>query len=182
LNFQEIKKIPNLISLFRILTVIPCVFLILTDINKYKIYIILLLILMYISDLLDGYLARKLNIITETGKIIDPVADKIAIIALALCIFYKELVPFWFVIIVISRDILILIFGLILTKKYKITLMSNLTGKFAVFTIGLILLLSIVNNELLNTKFSFLYYIVTLIIVYALIIYFIRFKKTIGEK
>lgn len=137
---------------------------------------------MTLTDIADGYAARKLNKITELGKIIDPVADKICIGVIAILVLIKGLIPLWFVIVVISRDLLILIFGLLLAGKYKITLMSNYAGKITALLIGIILLLSMINDELLTQINSYLKYAAILLIVYTLIVYFKRFLKTIGDK
>jgi CDP-diacylglycerol--glycerol-3-phosphate 3-phosphatidyltransferase len=139
---------------------------------------------MFLTDLLDGYFARRLNMVSELGKTIDPIADKICVITLALLMVYLHRIPVWFVSIVIIRDLLILIFGLYLKMKKKIVLMSNYPGKIAVLIIGIILLISVINNnnsELLNNIGSLLYCISLLLIIYSSLIYFIRFKKNIGE-
>jgi cardiolipin synthase (CMP-forming) len=137
------------------------------------------MILMYITDLLDGYLARKLNQISELGKIIDPLADKIAVGAIAIMMFFNGLIPLWFILIVVMRDVLILIFGLILQRKKKIVLMSNYPGKIAVLTIGIALVFSFFKDtELLSILSSLLYYISTLLIVYSSFLYYKRFNQT----
>jgi cardiolipin synthase (CMP-forming) len=134
---------------------------------------------MYITDLLDGYLARKLNQVSELGKIIDPVADKLAVVAIAIMMFIKELIPLWFIAIVVLRDVLILVFGLILKRKKKIVLMSNYPGKIAVFTIGLALAFSIFKDaELLRNISSLLYYVSTILIIYSSFLYYKRFNQT----
>jgi len=137
---------------------------------------------MYVTDLSDGYIARRLNQVTELGKIIDPLADKISVVIIALIIYFKGLIPTWFFLIVILRDLLILSFGIYLKNKKKITLMSNYPGKLAVFSIGLILLFSVFNNELLSNINSFLYYISTTLILFSSYLYLIRFIKIKGEK
>jgi len=178
---KEIFLIPNLLSFVRILTVIPVGYFLFVSFEESKPIIIGLFLFMFITDLLDGYLARKLNQITETGKIIDPLADKISIGVITILIYLKGLIPLWFIITVLSRDILILIFGLYIKNKYKVTLMSNYPGKIAVVSIGLILLLSVIKIELLKNEFSFIYYITLGLILYSSILYFNRFTKTIGE-
>jgi CDP-diacylglycerol--glycerol-3-phosphate 3-phosphatidyltransferase len=137
------------------------------------------MILMYITDLLDGYLARKLNQISELGKIIDPLADKIAVGAIAILMFFNGLIPLWFILVVLVRDLLILTFGMILKRKKKIVLMSNYPGKIAVLTIGLALVFSIFKDtELLRFISSLLYYISTFLIVYSSYLYYKRFNQT----
>jgi len=134
---------------------------------------------MYVTDLLDGYLARKLNQVSELGKIIDPVADKLVVCTIAIMMFISGLIPLWFIVIVVLRDVLILLFGLILKQKKKIVLMSNYPGKIAVFTIGLALAFSIFKEtELLRNISSLLYYISTLLIVYSSFLYYKRFNQT----
>ncbi len=134
---------------------------------------------MSFTDLLDGYLARKLDEVSELGKIIDPVADKIAIGAIAILMFFNGLIPLWFILIVVVRDVLILVFGLYLKNRKKIVLMSNYPGKIAALTIGLALVFSLFKDaELLRNISSLLYYISTILIVYSSILYLKRFKQT----
>lgn len=181
---NEIFYIPNLISLFRIFLNIPLSVLFLTNPEKYYYYIIGIIILMYITDLTDGYIARKMNLISETGKIIDPLADKLTVLLIALMLLYKEMIPLWWFLTVVLRDLLILVFGLYLKYKRRIVLMSDYAGKITVFIIGLILLLTIINiknYELLNEVVSYFYYISVLFIIYSLINYLNRFLKIYGE-
>ena len=182
MKFKELILIPNLLSILRIILSIPTAYIIYVDYETKKTLIILLLILLFITDILDGYVARKHDMISETGKIIDPLADKFAVVLLSVMIFLKNFISTWFFIVIIFRDLLILVFGLILRKKMNLTLMSNFPGKAAVFSIGVILLLSIINPEFLNDKLSFLYYVSVIIIIYSLITYFKRFKNIIGVK
>lgn len=176
---KEIFYISNLLSVFRILLIIPVCYLFLSDFENNKYILLGALLLMYATDLLDGYIARKLNQVSELGKIIDPLADKIAVGAIAILMFIKELIPVWFIIIVVLRDLLILIFGLYLKRKKKVVLMSNYPGKIAVFTIGLALAFSIFKDtELLSFISSLLYYISTLLIIYSSYLYYKRFKLT----
>ena len=179
---KEIFYIPNLLSIFRIILIIPVGYLLIYQFEKSNTIVIFLLLLMYVTDLSDGYIARRLNQVTDFGKIIDPLADKISVVIIALIIYFKGLIPTWFLLIVILRDLLILSFGIYLKIKNKITLMSNYPGKLAVFSIGLILLFSIINSELLLKINSFLYYISTTLILFSSYLYLIRFFKIIGEK
>lgn len=159
--------------------VIPVCYLFLTGLERYKYIVLSIMILMYITDLLDGYLARKLNQISELGKIIDPLADKIAVGAIAIMMFFNGLIPLWFILVVILRDLLILVFGLILKRKKKIVLMSNYPGKIAVLTIGIALVFSFFKDtELLSIICSLLYYISTFLIVYSSYLYYKRFNQT----
>ena len=178
---KEIFYIPNLISFFRVILIIPVGYLLIYQFEKSNTIIIFLLILMYITDILDGYAARKFDQVTELGKTLDPIADKIAVVIIALIIFFKGLIPTWFFLIIIIRDVLILSFGIYLKSKKKVTLMSNFPGKLAVLSIGIILLFSIINSELFIKINGYLYYISTTLILFSSYLYFKRFLKIIGE-
>ena len=178
---KEIFLIPNILSIIRLIAVIPVGYFLFSESESSKIIIFSLFVFMLITDLSDGYVARKFNQVSETGKIIDPLVDKISIAAIAIMLLIKGLIPLWFIIVVLGRDILILVFGMYIKNRYKVTLMSNYPGKLAALCIGLILLLSIINHELLNKQLSFIYIVTIGLILYSSILYFKRFIKTIGE-
>lgn len=181
---KELYYVSNQLSILRIILIIPVVYFLLNQNHNNTNIISGLLIAMYVSDLLDGFLARKLNQVSELGKIIDPIADKAAVVGIAIVLFLQGRIETWFFLIVIARDVLILAFGLYLKSKSKIVLMSNYPGKLAVFSIGVILLISVYNyenNELLKKVISYFYYISVILIIYSLFIYFRRFYKTTGE-
>jgi cardiolipin synthase (CMP-forming) len=151
---KEILYISNLISLSRFLLVAVAAWF-LTKEN----YLLgcFLIFAIWVSDLLDGYFARKRNEISEFGKMIDPIADKMAIIVLVLIMLFQDLIPLWFVIITVSRDALILVCGLYLNAKKNIVLQSNMMGKLTVFTIGLTLFLSIFEAGAQKGQFGFFF-------------------------
>lgn len=136
---------------------------------------------MYFSDLLDGYLARRFDQVSEFGKIIDPLADKISVIAISLILLYMGKIPLWFVLIVVLRDLLIMMFGIYLNKKRDIRLMSNYPGKLAVFSIGLVILFAIINSPVLNELSKYLYFISLALIFYSSYLYFKRFRETVNN-
>ena len=181
---KEFFYVSNQISVLRVLLIIPLILLLLNQNNSNTIIIAAILIAMYFTDLLDGYLARKLNQVSELGKIIDPLADKIAVVSIVIVLFFQGRIETWFFIVVIARDLLILVFGYYLKNRNKIVLMSNYPGKAAVFSIGIIILLIVFNTgsyELLQKVISYLYYISVILIIYSLYLYLMRFYKSIGD-
>lgn len=177
---SEIYFASNLISMFRLILLIPVSYLLITNFETKNTLIIILVLCMYFSDLLDGYLARKLNQVSEFGKIIDPLADKICVIVICLILLFIGKIPLWFVLIVVLRDLLILCFGIYLNKKKDIRLMSNLPGKAAVFSIGVVILFSIIDSPGLKTINNYLYFVSLALIFYSSYLYFRRFKETVG--
>ncbi len=84
-----------------------------------------------LTDGLDGFAARILNQKSRLGMILDPLADKIMVVALViLLILYRDF-PLWLAIFILSRDLLILIASSTLITKKEIVVPSNLTGKYA---------------------------------------------------
>ncbi|MBL8017533.1 MAG: CDP-alcohol phosphatidyltransferase family protein [Ignavibacteria bacterium] len=137
---REIFYISNIVSMSRFLLLgAACWFLLEQQFH----YACLFIFFIWLSDLLDGYLARSRNEISELGKILDPIADKTAVISIVLILMVLQLVPVWYVIITVLRDASILAGGLYLSSKKNIVLQSNWMGKLAVFSIGLTLFLSI---------------------------------------
>jgi CDP-diacylglycerol--glycerol-3-phosphate 3-phosphatidyltransferase len=106
---KSLINIPNLITLSRIILLIPYLILINMDDWKLLLIALILLIIAGLSDYLDGYLARKLDKLTEFGKFFDPLADKIVILSVLVgfMIFYTNLIPFWMVILLLIRELAI---------------------------------------------------------------------------
>lgn len=173
------RKIPNLVSIFRILF-IPIVFFLFEDINSHRWYIITLIILFALFDNLDGYLARKLNQVTELGKIIDPLVDKLFIITITILLYLHKLLPFWFIVIVILRDLLIMSVGFILLKKIERVPASDFIGKLTVGAIGVIFIFSLLNFQVMNKLFDVSLYICSFLILISLINY--GYKQIIRER
>lgn len=178
---KEFFYIPNLISVLRIILLIPVCFLMLTNFESKNTLLIILVLCMYFSDLLDGFIARRFNQVSEFGKVIDPLADKISVIVISLLLLYLGKIPFWFVIIVVMRDLFIIGFGMYLDKKKDIRLMSNFPGKIAVFSIGLIILLAIINNPVSLQINEYLYFVSLTLIFYSSYLYYKRFKETVVQ-
>ncbi len=99
-------NIPNFITLGRVISV-PIVFwLLLTGQNKAA---FIVFVCAGISDAVDGYIAKRFNSKTELGAYLDPAADKLLIVSIYIALGAKEILPLWLVIIVVSRDILIVL-------------------------------------------------------------------------
>lgn len=87
---KEIFSIPNIISYIRIALMPVYVYSSLTaDCKEEYMMSSFLLLFIAITDFLDGYIARKYNMVTELGKLMDPIADKLFQLAIALCLMYK---------------------------------------------------------------------------------------------
>ncbi len=132
---EDFTKIPNLISFFRILLLIPLAVLI-GNLEENRSIIVVIICVALVSDILDGFIARKTNQVSELGKIIDPIGDKLFVIVLVTSLYiYKEITDLYFYTIIL-RDFTILIGGIILNRIIKKVLPSNLLGKICVLAIA----------------------------------------------
>ena len=80
------NKIPNLLTILRILSIPLLIFLVLSSSNFYNFFALILFILISITDYLDGFLARKMNVVSKFGEMLDPIADKIFIISVLIAL------------------------------------------------------------------------------------------------
>src|SRR4030065_2253430 len=128
--FNKSFTISNILSLTRLLSALPLWFLFdnLENINT-RYTILGFAFLGIATDYLDGYLARKYNQVSEFGKILDPVADKVLIGVVVMKLFLLKEIPDYFFYLVIGRDILIFLGGIFLTTKIGKVLPSNMIGK-----------------------------------------------------
>lgn len=182
LTEQKIWTISNLLSFFRLLLTIPIALLLLNDEPWAKFWACGLGFVAILTDKLDGTLARKFHEESEFGKIIDPVADKILVAVVAVVLTIQSIIPFWFVAVVIVRDILILSGGIYLKANQKVVLPSNIIGKIAVGVISVYLILSILNIEQLIVVSTVFLWISIFFLAMSFFVYLNRFIKVILGK
>lgn len=101
-----------------------------------------------ITDWIDGRLARATGTESEWGKILDPVADKVLIGAVVVVMTIQQLLPLWFVVAVVLRDILILIGGIYAQRRANTVLPSLMIGKLAVTSVSISGMLGIMQWDL----------------------------------
>ncbi|MCA8975405.1 MAG: CDP-diacylglycerol--glycerol-3-phosphate 3-phosphatidyltransferase [Planctomycetes bacterium] len=104
---EEIKKLPNLLTLGRIVAIPPVMALLLMDTPQSDFWAVLLFSLAAITDWLDGYLARKQGLVSLLGKFLDPLADKLIVQAVLIVCAELGRIPSWFVVLLLSREIAI---------------------------------------------------------------------------
>ncbi len=138
-------NIPNALSSVRILT-IPVISLLILHANAQN-YPILIAVVSFsvLLDFFDGFLARKLAQETELGKILDPIADKLMVFFIILALMIKSDFPLWLGILIISRDFLILLASLVMSKKGKKIRPSILIGKITFAALSVLILAFIVD-------------------------------------
>ncbi len=122
---------PNKLTVARMMIVPFLVVFLLTgwggDTNRY--ISLALFVVASVTDWFDGYLARKNNLVTNFGKFMDPLADKLLVCSAMICMIELNRLPAWFVIIIIGREFIISGFRLIAAEN-GIVIAANYWGKF----------------------------------------------------
>ena len=168
-------NVSNLLSLSRILLVIPTAFAVWYDA---QIVAVALFVLAAATDYLDGFFARRLNQISDLGKVLDPLADKVYVAVVVVQLLVMGILPLWFVAVVLARDLIILVGGLYVEKKTGIVLPSNWVGKWAVGALSLTVLLMYLNA---GEVAEWIGVAVTLVMLaWSSLLYAVRTKKTLS--
>lgn len=100
-----------------------------------------------VTDIIDGYIARKYQMITDFGKVYDPFVDKLMQITAVVCLVIAEVIPLWILIIVIVKEVSMIVIGGILYLR-KIVVHSNWYGKVATVVFYAIVFLFIVWRQM----------------------------------
>lgn len=124
-------NLPNKLTVLRVIMIPFFVFFMLTDAagDASKWIALALFIIASFTDTLDGYLARKHNLVTNFGKFMDPLADKLLVSAAMICLIEMGKLSSWIVIIIISREFIISGFRLIASDN-GIVIAASYWGKF----------------------------------------------------
>ena len=127
---SRILTVPNVLSFLRLLMV-PVFFVFIVVGNELG--ALILLVISTITDFIDGQIARRFNQITRLGQLLDPAADRLLILAALLGLAIAQVLPWWFVIAVISRDLMLIVLGIVLANHGYGPLPVHHLGKFATF-------------------------------------------------
>jgi CDP-diacylglycerol--glycerol-3-phosphate 3-phosphatidyltransferase len=166
----------NILSLSRIVLTLPIIYLIKLNTGTGNIFLAAVIGIAILTDYFDGYFSRKLNQATDLGKILDPVADKLAMAVILIALVIYRAFPLPMVILLIYRDLIILSLGLWAVKKINKIPESNYWGRVNTSVVSLTGFLFIIDVPLTWLR-------ITLIICYATIIisgisYFIAGEKS----
>ncbi len=128
---DRVLTVPNLLSALRLLGVPLFLWLILGP--QADALAIVVLALAGFTDWLDGYLARKWHQISRLGQLLDPVADRLYILATLVGLLLRGIVPLWFVVLLVSRDVIMSMVLVVLKGRGVTGLPVHFLGKAATF-------------------------------------------------
>ena len=125
-------NLPNMRSLLRLCMVPLYVIVYFSGMKNAHLLALLVYALATFTDFLDGYLARKNNCITNLGKVLDPLGDKMLTTAVLVCLLIDGIIPGWIVLIIVAKEVLMGLGGLVIHRKAKVEIPpSNYIGKTA---------------------------------------------------
>lgn len=168
------KNIPNILTILRFILIPVILYFIFT--GHYLLGFIFFTI-SGITDILDGAIARKFNLITNFGKLMDPLADKLTQISVLATLVFQNIIPFWILIIVLLKELLMIIGASFLYGK-DVVVYSKWFGKLATVLFYLAIVCSLIIKEFALTGiWQNLDFILYCIAVIATIFSFIMYVK-----
>ncbi|CAM5332930.1 CDP-alcohol phosphatidyltransferase family protein [Leifsonia shinshuensis] len=127
---SRVWTIPNVLSFFRLALVPVFLAFVVTGEDALA---LLVLIVSSITDFLDGWLARRLNQVSRLGQLLDPAADRLYIFAALVGLAWREVIPWWLVAVILARDVMLAVLGVILANHGFGPLPVHHLGKVATF-------------------------------------------------
>lgn len=182
-------NLPNKLTVFRVILIVPFVVLLLggfegwgwftalfSGILPYTDYIALaIFVIASLTDLLDGKIARKYGLITNFGKFMDPLADKLLVCAAMICLTAMGRIPAWIVIVIISREFVISGFRLIASDNGRV-IAASYWGKFKTTFQMVMVILMIADIETLSLVTDIVMWISLILTVVSLADYLVKNK------
>ena len=139
--------LPNALSILRVVLLVPILILIDRPDQASRVAGVALLLVAGITDLLDGALARWRGWISPSGKIVDPIADKVLIGGLAIYLALTRGFPIWLLVLVVLRDLALMAGTMLFLKRDRLVFQANRTGKLTTFALSLLLLAYVLDGE-----------------------------------
>lgn len=176
-------NLPNKLTILRALLVPVFVFFMLFPAENDLLFRLIAEVIFCIAsftDFLDGYIARKRKLVTNFGKFMDPLADKLLVCAALICMIPLSYLPAWYVIILISREFIISGFRLIAVEQ-NIVIAASYFGKFKTVSQMLMIILLILQVPALSLVTDILVYLSLALTIISLMDYLYKNRRVLEE-
>ena len=175
-------NLPNKLTVLRVLMVPFFVLFMLTDLggaaNKW--IALAIFVVASLTDLLDGKIARKYNLVTNFGKFMDPLADKLLVCSAMICLIEKGSLAAWIVIVIIAREFIISGFRLVASDN-GIVIAASYWGKFKTVSQMLMVILLILDlGGVFHTIAQVLMWIALVLTVVSLVDYMVKNRSVLS--
>ncbi len=175
-------NLPNKLTVFRVILIPFFVLFLLVPIFGEAIdkWIALgIFIVASLTDLLDGKIARKYNLVTDFGKFMDPLADKLLVCSAMICLVGLQRIPSWIVVIIIAREFIISGFRLIAVENGRV-IAASYWGKFKTTFQMVMVILMIADIPQLSILTNVIMYIALILTIVSLIDYLVKNKDVMS--
>ena len=174
-------NLPNKLTLFRVILIPFFVVFMLVNVtgNADKWIALTIFIIASLTDLLDGKIARKYNLITDFGKFMDPLADKLLVCSALICLVSLNRIPAWIVIIIIAREFIISGFRLIAADNGRV-IAASYWGKFKTTFQMIMVILMIADISQLFILTQIIMYVALILTVVSLVDYLVKNKDVMS--
>ena len=175
-------NLPNKLTILRMIMIIPFVVFMLVPIGGAGKWIALaLFVIASLTDLLDGKIARKYNLVTNFGKFMDPLADKLLVCSALICFTATGQLAAWITIIIIAREFIISGFRLIAADN-GIVIAASYWGKFKTVSQMIMIILMIMNldNAVFQGAITLFVVIAVALTIISLIDYIVKNKSVLS--
>lgn len=175
-------NLPNKLTILRMIMIVPFVVFMLVPIGGTagKWIALALFVIASLTDLLDGKIARKYNLVTTFGKFMDPLADKLLVCSALICLVELGRIPAWIVIIIISREFIISGFRLVASDK-GVVIAASWWGKFKTTFQMVMIVLMIADIAALSIVTQIVMWIALILTVVSLIDYLVKNKDVMKD-
>lgn len=178
---MKAKYIPNILSAFRIFLVFVFVIFFFLDYPKHLIGALCVFLCAGLTDVVDGYLARRNNWITDLGKLLDPFADKLMQCTVLVCLATRQLIPVWLLVCYMVKELAMVFGSFFLLRRHDVVTSSGWCGKIAVcvFYAGIFSLI-VMRNYLEIHPLAMRIVCLTMLLaaLVAIVVYFIQYFVT----
>ena len=176
---MKLKNIPNILSVIRIILVAVFVY---TSFCVSDTVALIVFLVAGATDVVDGYLARRNNWITDMGKILDPFADKLMQCTVLVILYIKGIIPIWFVIPFFAKELFTLFIGLIVIKKRSVVVVSKWYGKLTVCLFYLTIVVSVVFADKIDGWLTLVVFLPAIICAIVTLIAYIKHYAGLRHK
>lgn len=174
-------NLPNKLTMFRVILIPFFVVFLLVDITAYDKWIALaIFIIASLTDLLDGKIARKYNLVTNFGKFMDPLADKLLVCSALICLVSLEKIAAWMVIVIIAREFIISGFRLIASDN-GVVIAASYWGKFKTTFQMVMICLMIADIEQISLLTDIVMWAAVVLTVVSLVDYLVKNKDVMKD-
>ena len=124
-------NIPNALTIFRLILIPGFVYYYFSSMSNGEKIAIALFAVAGLTDIFDGFIARRCNLITRLGTVLDPLADKLMLLTVLISITMKNQISFWVIIVVAIKETLLILGAITLFNDHDIVVPANRFGKLS---------------------------------------------------